>query len=115
MARQRRPAPLRRGGPAPTSRHSGAPEAIVGRRFARERVVVSGGRFERCAFVACELVCDGRPVHLVGNVFEGCTWSFEGAAGGTLALLALLCREDPGLRAELAEALDLAGAWPDRD
>ncbi len=80
---------------------------IVGRRFDHERVVVSGERFERCVFVGCELVADGRPVQLVDNSFEGCHWSFEGAAGVTLDLLAALCREDPSLRAAVTRHLGL--------
>ena len=62
--------------------------------------------------MACELVCDGGPVRLVDNLVEDCTWSFEGAAGDTLALLALLCRADPRLRAEVARMLGLAGERP---
>jgi hypothetical protein len=81
---------------------------IVGRRFECERIVLGDGRYERCAFIACQLVFDGRPVHLVDNVMDGCTWSFEGAAGATLDFVAGLCREDPELRASLARALGLA-------
>src|SRR5688500_17203637 len=109
MAQQRRSLPPRPGGPALPSagRDPGAAGTIVDRRFERERVVVSGGRFERCTFLACELVFDGRPAHLVDNLFEDCSWSFEGAAGATLEFVTLLCREDPGLRATLIRMLGL--------
>jgi hypothetical protein len=80
---------------------------VTGRRD--ERVVLGGRRFERCAFVGCELVVDGRPVHLVENSFEGCVWRLEGAAGVTLDVLAALCRDDSGLRAALAGELGLRG------
>jgi hypothetical protein len=82
---------------------------IVGRRFECERITLGDERYERCVFVACQLVFDGRPVHLVDNAMEGCTWSFEGAAGATLEFVAGLCRDDPDLRANLARALGLAG------
>jgi hypothetical protein len=55
----------------------------------------------------CELVFDGRPAHLVDNLFEDCSWSFEGAAGATLEFVTLLCREDSGLRATLTRMLGL--------
>jgi hypothetical protein len=86
---------------------SGAWQTIVAWRFERERVVVSGGRFERCTFIACELVFDGRPTQLIDSTFEGCQWAFEGAAGTTLAFVEVLCREDPQLKAMLARTLGL--------
>ena len=109
MSQRRGSAPRRPdGAPTPTGHGSAAPATVVGRRFERERVVISGGRFERCTFAACELVFDGRPVHLVDNLFEDCRWSFEGPAGDTLQLLALLCRGDARFRAVLARTLGLA-------
>ncbi len=80
---------------------------VDGRRFVGERVVLGDRRFERCAFVRCELVLDGRPVHLVESSFEDCAWSFEGAAGRTIDALAALCRGDRGLRITLAGELGL--------
>jgi hypothetical protein len=86
---------------------------IVGRRFEGERITLGDERYERCVFVACQLVFDGRPVHLVDNVLDGCTWTFEGAAGATLEFVAELCRDDPDLRASMARALGLGdGAEP---
>ena len=82
---------------------------IVGRRFERERVVLGGRRFERCTFESCELVVDGRPVHLVDNSLGRSRWSFEGPAAVTLDLVALLCREDPRLAAMIGGALGLLG------
>ena len=109
MAQRRGSAPRRPDGAAATpTGHGSAPGTVVGRRFERERVAVSGGRFERCTFAACELVFDGRPVHLVDNLFEDCVWSFEGPAGATLQLLALLCRSEARFRAVLARTLGLA-------
>jgi hypothetical protein len=81
---------------------------IVGRRYEGQRVVVGGERFERCAFARCEVVLDGRPVHLVDSSFEGCTWSLEGPAAATVDLLAALCRGDPALRLALARRLGLS-------
>jgi hypothetical protein len=83
---------------------------IVGRRFEGERIALGDERYERCVFVACQLVFDGRPVHLVDNVLDGCTWSFEGPAGATLDFVAGLCRDDPGFRASVVRALGLAAA-----
>ena len=78
---------------------------IIGQRFEAERVVVSGAHFERCVFVDCELVFDGRPTHLVDNTFDGCRWLFEGAAAVTLDLLATLCRDSPALVDAIAQEL----------
>jgi hypothetical protein len=82
---------------------------VVGRHFAHERVVLGGHRYERCSFVACVLVFDGRPVELLDNSFEECSWAFEGAAAVTLDFLASLCREHPELRSVLARDLGLLG------
>ena len=82
---------------------------IVGERFDRERVVLGGRRFERCAFADCELVFDGRPVRLVDGSFERCRWTFEGAAAVTLDFVGVLCRRDQGLAAMIGGALGLLG------
>ncbi len=114
MASQQKAAPPRPQGAAsaPSSPSQGGPgtgETIVGRRFEGERVPLGGAAFERCAFVRCELVYDGRPTRLVDNGFEDCRWSFEGAAGDTLQFVAALCRDDPRIKAMFAEALGLEG------
>ena len=83
--------------------------AIMGRHFERERVVLGGEHYQGCTFVGCELVFDGRPVQLLDNSFESCSWRFEGAAATTLGLLAVLCREHAELRALLARQLGLLG------
>ena len=46
-------------------------------------------------------------MHLVDNLFDGCAWLFEGAAGATIDLLSALCRDDLGLRAMVAGELGL--------
>ena len=113
MAQQRKVAPPRRGvAPALSSSpedEAGTSGLTVGRHFEGERVLLGGVGFERCAFVRCELVYDGRPTCLVDNTFEDCRWSFEGPAGDTLQFVAALCRDDPWLRAALARALGLEG------
>jgi hypothetical protein len=83
--------------------------AIIGRHFERQRVMLCGDHYQDCTFVACELVYDGRAVHLLDNSFENCSWSFEGVAAATLDFLAVLCREHPELRAVLARELGLLG------
>jgi hypothetical protein len=83
--------------------------AIMGRRFERERVVLGSEHYQGCTFIECELVYDGRPVHLLDNDFEDCSWSFEGAAAATLDFLAVLCRKHPEMRAMLAKELGLLG------
>jgi hypothetical protein len=80
---------------------------VVGRHFAHERVVLGGHRYERCSFVACVLVFDGRPVELLDNSFEECSWAFEGPAAVTLDFLASLCRNDAETRAAIARELGL--------
>jgi hypothetical protein len=85
---------------------------IVGRQFRGERVVLSEGGFEGCSFVGCELVIDGRAVHLVDNSFVGCRWSFQGLAANTLGIVAALCHDDEGLREAVAHALGLGHAVP---
>ncbi len=85
---------------------------IVGRQFNGERVVVAEGGFEGCSFVGCELVIDGRAVHLVDNSFVDCRWSFQGLAATTLGIVAALCRDDEGLREAVAHALGLGHAVP---
>jgi hypothetical protein len=82
-------------------------ETIIGRRFEGERVVISGAHFERCMFVDCELVFDGRPTRLIDNTFDGCRWLFEGAAATTLDLLTELCRDNPALEEAIAQELGL--------
>ena len=63
--------------------------------------------------MGCELVLDGRPVHLVDNSFEGCVWFFEGAAGATLDALFALCRGDRALQApRVARELGLPPGSP---
>jgi hypothetical protein len=114
MASHQKAAPPRPQGAAsaPSSPSQGGPgtrETIVGRRFEGGRVPLGGAAFERCAFVRCELVYDGRPTRLVDNGFEDCRWSFEGAAGDTLDFVAALCRDDPRIKAMFAEALGLEG------
>lgn len=85
----------------------------IGERFVRERVVLGDRRYERRTFVGCGLVFDGRPVHLVSDSFDGCVWSFEGAAGATLDALAALCRGGRGLQARVARELGLPpGPFP---
>jgi hypothetical protein len=80
---------------------------VSGRRFHNKRVVLADRRYENCTFIQCELVFDGRPVHLVDNAFAECSWSFDGAAGVTLGFLAALCQSDPDLRASIARQLGL--------
>jgi hypothetical protein len=69
--------------------------------------VLGGEHYQGCTFVGCELVYDGRPVRLLDNSFENCSWAFEGAAGATLDFLVALCREHVELRAVLARKLGL--------
>jgi hypothetical protein len=109
MALDRKVVPPRRGAASAPQDDPGAREAVVGRRFEGERVLLGGAGFERCAFVRCELVYNGRPTRLVDNRFEDCRWSFEGAAGDTLQFVAALCRDDPRIKAMFAEALGLEG------
>jgi hypothetical protein len=90
------------GGPGETTR-------VTGGRFEKERVPLGGRGFERCLFVGCELVFDGRPVRLTDNRFEDCRWSFEDAASVTLDFVAAICREDQGLRTMLGGALGFFG------
>jgi hypothetical protein len=78
-------------------------------RFEKERVLLGGRSFERCLFIDCELVFDGRPVQLIDNHFKNCCWSFEDAAALTLKFVVAICREDQGLKAMLGGALGFLG------
>jgi hypothetical protein len=69
--------------------------------------VLSSECYQGCTFIKCELVFDGRPVQLIDNHFEGCSWSFEGPAGITLDFVAALCRDQPEMRAVFAKELGL--------
>jgi hypothetical protein len=64
-------------------------------------VDLHAGPYTGCLFRHCELVFDGRPVHLDSNTFSGCHWTFTGAAGATMALLEMLCRNDPNVAREI--------------
>ena len=85
---------------------------IVDRQFFGERVVVADDRYERCTFAGCELVIDGRAVHLVDNSFVDCRWAFQGLAATTLGIVSALCRDDEGLREAVAHALGFGHAVP---
>jgi len=65
------------------------------------------GVYINCVFERCELVFDGRPVHLEGNAFLGCHWSFKGPAEATLQLLEVLCRQDPQVARDVGLRLGL--------
>ena len=85
---------------------------VIGKRFQNQRVIVSGSAFEHCVFSDCELVFDGRPTRLVGNTFDHCGWSFEGAAGNTVDFAAALCRDSGEFSMTMARTLGIAGARP---
>jgi hypothetical protein len=88
---------------------------IMGRHFEHERVVLGGRHFQGCTFIGCELVYDGRPVQLLDNRLEDCSWVFEGAAAVTLEFIAALCREHAEMRLALVRALGLLDeAAPER-
>jgi hypothetical protein len=82
---------------------------ITDKRFEKDRVLLGGRSFERCLFIDCKLVFDGRPVQLTDNHFENCCWSFEDAASITLNFVAAICREDQRLKTMLGGALGLLG------
>jgi hypothetical protein len=101
-----REAGRRAGGPA-RLRTEKAVMVVKGRRFERKRIVLGGHHYHDCTFVGCELVFDGRPMHLLDNHFEDCSSVFEGAAGVTLDFLVALSCEHPEMRAVLARKLGL--------
>jgi hypothetical protein len=82
---------------------------ITDRRFEKEQVLLGGRSFERCLFIDCKLVFDGRPVQLTDNHFENCCWSFADAASTTLNFVAAICREDLELKTMLGGALGFLG------
>lgn len=73
--------------------------------FVGQRVAICGQRFERCLFKNCELVFDGGPTHLVGNDFDGCSWSFEGAAANTLTFVSAMCAGSPEFGMMIAKSI----------
>src|SRR4051794_16814772 len=57
--------------------HAGKePSMYVECLFENSRVELGGQQHEGCTFKNCEMVFDGRPVHLTGCVFDGVRWSF---------------------------------------
>jgi hypothetical protein len=75
-------------------------------------VVISGQRFERCTFVNCELVFDGRPTQLIENTFDGCHWTFEGAAADTLGFVSAMCANSPEFGMMVARSIGLVHEQP---
>jgi hypothetical protein len=80
--------------------------------FQGRRVVISGQRFERCTFVNCELVFDGKPTQLISCNISGCNWAFEGAAGETLGFVSAMCANSPELSMMIARAIGFVHEQP---
>ena len=76
-------------------------------RYEKERVVLSGGKFDHCTFENCELVFDGKPANIDECQVRSCHWTFEGPAGATLEFVAALCRTDPVFRAMIGRRLGI--------
>lgn len=70
--------------------------------FVDQRVELGAAQYENCIFRQCLMVVDGRPVHLAGCRFEGCSWTFEGPAGNGVAMLRYVCQNDPAVAANVA-------------
>lgn len=71
---------------------------------------LSDGECIRCTFVTCELIFDGRPVRLIENMFSGCGWRFEGAAGNAGEPLHAPSADSPAFAAQTAKMLGLPTA-----
>ena len=69
--------------------------------FDSAQVDLHAGPYTGCVFNRCEMVFDGRPVHLDSSTFSGCHWTFTGAAGSTIDFLEILCRNDPNVAREV--------------
>lgn len=80
--------------------------------YENERVILSGGRFDRCVFRNCELVFDGSPADMNDCRIEQCRHSFVGPANVTLSYLAVLCTSDPVVAAGIAERLGIHQSPP---
>ena len=70
--------------------------------FEGARVELGGAPYHHCTFRQCLMVIDGRPVELDGCTFDNCSWTFEGAAGNSIAMLKYLCQNDPRMAASVA-------------
>jgi hypothetical protein len=79
--------------------------------FENARVDLHAGAYIGCTFERCELIFDGRPVHLDSNRFSGCSWNFAGPAAATIAVLELLCREDPNFGRYIGLRLGLVSEY----
>lgn len=68
----------------------------VNKVFDNKEIRLDGQTFKGCTFNGCTLVFGGgHPPSLVENVFNRCSWKFDGEAANTLAFLAAL-RADGG-------------------
>ena len=63
--------------------------------FEGARVELGGAPYHHCTFRQCLMVIDGRPVELDGCTFDNCSWTFEGAAGNSIAMLKTSVRTIP--------------------
>jgi hypothetical protein len=75
--------------------------------YENERIVLSGGRFDRCVFRNCELVFDGNPPDMNDCRIEQCRHSFVGPANATLTYLSALCALDPHVAAQIVQRLGI--------
>jgi hypothetical protein len=73
---------------------------VEGKTFVKERIVLDGYRYSRCAFSDCEIVYSGGWFSLDDCKQSGTTFQFSEAAHRTLQLLRLLC-DDPLSRSQL--------------
>jgi hypothetical protein len=75
--------------------------------YENERVVLGGGRFDRCTFRNCELVFDGNPTDMNDCRIEHCRHSFVGPANVTLSYLSALCASDAQVAVQIAQRLGI--------
>jgi len=53
------------------------------------------------------MVIDGRTINLDDCAFENCSWAFEGPADNAMAMLQMICRNDPDAAAQIGIALGI--------
>lgn len=76
---------------------------VEGKTFEKERIVLDGYRYSRCAFLNCEIAYSGGWYSLDGCKMSGCRLVFSHAAHRTLQLLQGLCN-NPESRSQLFPA-----------
>ena len=77
---------------------------IKGETFVGQKIILDGHTYIRCTFRGCAMVYAGSPhMRLVENRFDGCTWTFDGAASATIAFMGAIYKSGGPVAQNLIE------------